>query len=382
MPHPQSDSVKLVSVELKDNGGSTSSKTFPDRSQKNNDKGSSLRIVLLSLMVAQNTAAVLLGSYSRANKTKDQLYVVNHLVLASEIGKFFLSTILEMSQPTDFISTLKTHVFDNPLDCLKISIPSLLYVLQNTLLYVALSNLSAPMFQVTYQSKLLTTALLSKFMLNRIYSTKQWICLVTLGLGVAIVVLGGEEKSSGSAGDSPPKNYAVGLVSVTISCFSSAMAGVFFEMVLKKKSKSDGAPAASMWMRNIQMSFFSIVLALIQQTNLSSEDAQKPLFHGFTASVWLVVIVQSCGGLLVAAIIKYADNVLKGMATGVSILASSIGSTIIFGTSLHFQFGLGALMILSSVYLFSNDLPSFLAQKIWNKKSLDNDSTSALLSKV
>merc|ERR1719157_220717 len=84
---------------------------------------------------------------------------------------------------------IKENIIDVPLDALKIMIPSMLYLIQNTLLYVALSNLSAPLFQVTYQAKLLTTALVSVVMLQRSYKPKQWICLCLLGVGVAIVVL-------------------------------------------------------------------------------------------------------------------------------------------------------------------------------------------------
>jgi UDP-sugar transporter A1/2/3 len=62
--------------------------------------------------------------------------------------------------------------------------------------------------------------------------------------------------------------------------------------------------------------------------------------------------------MLVAAVIKYADNVLKGMATGVSVVTATFFSTFLFGTTLSGQFALGAGIILVSVYLFSNDMPS------------------------
>ena len=55
------------------------------------------------------------------------------------------------------------------------------------ILYV--SNLTAFIFQVTYQVKLVTMAIVSIIMLNHIYNHKQWICLVVLSLGVAIVML-------------------------------------------------------------------------------------------------------------------------------------------------------------------------------------------------
>jgi len=277
--------------------------------------------------------------------------------------------------------SMKENIFDRPLDAIKIIIPSLLYLVQNSLLYVALSNLSAPLFQVTYQAKLLTTAVVSVIMLNRRYSFKQWICLTLLGVGVAIVVLGesGDKSKDGDASTTESKveaaaadaaaddeedstggqNLFVGLVSVSIACLSSALAGVYFEKVLKKPTNEGGAARApvSLWMRNIQMAFFSVCIGFIQYMGLKGDDAAKPFMHGFTSWVYVLVGLQAGGGLLVAAVIKYADNVLKGMATGVSVCFGSVCSVFLFGTILSGQFFTGASLVLGSVYFFSNELP-------------------------
>lgn len=286
-----------------------------------------------------------------------------------------LSCALEYNATSgQLYKSIKENILDRPLDAVKIIIPSLLYLVQNSLLYVALSNLSAPLFQVTYQAKLLTTAVVSVIMLNRRYSFKQWICLTLLGVGVAIVVLGEkgdkdtsndpsttEEKSRRLAEEegSDGQNLFVGLVSVSIACLSSALAGVYFEKVLKKPTNEGGAARApvSLWMRNIQMAFFSVCIGFIQYMSLKGDDATKPFMHGFTAWVYVLVALQAGGGLLVAAVIKYADNVLKGMATGVSVCFGSVCSVFLFGTVLSGQFFTGASLVLSSVYFFSNELP-------------------------
>lgn len=252
--------------------------------------------------------------------------------------------------------SLQEHVFHAPLDALKIMVPSLLYLVQNSLLYVALSNLSAPLFQVTYQGKLVTTALVSVVMLQHSYSTQQWICLVVLSFGVAIVVLGeggGNKDKTDKDTTKQPQSLTLGLIAVTIACFSSALAGVYFEKVLKRKT--DITTPVSLWMRNIQMAFFSVLIALFQYAG-STESQAVPFLHGFFPWVWILVGLQAGGGLLVAAVIKYADNVLKGLATGVSVVVATMCSMMLFGTPLTLQFSCGATLILGAVYLFSNPI--------------------------
>ena len=42
--------------------------------------------------------------------------------------------------------------------------------------------------------------------------------------------------------------------------------------------------------------------------------------------MYFYFILQAFGGLVVAAVVKYADNILKGFATSVSIVVSSLVS--------------------------------------------------------
>jgi len=50
--------------------------------------------------------------------------------------------------------------------------------------------------------------------------------------------------------------------------------------------------------------------------------------------------------------------VLKGLATGVSVVVSTALSTMLFQTPLNPKFSFGATLILASVYFFSNPLPA------------------------
>jgi UDP-sugar transporter A1/2/3 len=349
-----------------------------DNSDDKDSKGastalSSFKLMLLTMMVLQNSSTVLVGRYTRAGVPEAELYDVNHLITIIELSKLLLSAALEYyTTDGQLWQSLDTHILQRPTDALKISVPAILYLVQNTLLYVALTNLTAPIFQVTYQAKLVTTAIVSVFMLKRTYSPQQWTSLVAISLGVAIVVLG--EKSSSSKDDDSTAtagNLVTGLTAVSIACFSSAMAGVYFEFVLKKPADSTKSAAAqpSLWMRNIQLAFFSVVIAILQGLWKSNSAATvvvgtaitaKSYLHGFSFWTWILVALQAGGGLLVAAVIKYADNVLKGLATGVSVVLSTALSMVFFGTPLTGQFAVGGAIILAAVYLFSNPLPAFV----------------------
>jgi UDP-sugar transporter A1/2/3 len=46
---------------------------------------------------------------------------------------------------------------------------------------------------------------------------------------------------------------------------------------------------------------------------------RQGFFYGYTVYAWATVVLMSMGGILVAVVVKYADNVLKGFATSLSI---------------------------------------------------------------
>jgi solute carrier family 35 (UDP-sugar transporter), member A1/2/3 len=348
-------------------------------------------------MVVQTSSNVLVGRHSRSSVPANELYEVNHAVMGIEVTKFVLACILEHGTTRGkLVSNLQIHVVQRPRQALQMIIPAMLYLVQNTLLYVALTNLTAPMFCLTYQGKLVTTAMVSVVMLRRSYSMQQWICIVAISLGVAIVVNGEQQQeqqqqqqqlpSSMNNADIAPtdndddddsmvhRNLALGLTAVCISCFSSALAGVYFEKILKNtpdnnSSSSKSAPRggdvvepqASLWMRNIQLAFYSILLAAAQG---GLKNTGRPYFYGFNAWTYLLIFIQAVGGLLVAAVIKYADNVLKGLATGVSVVLSSLLSWLLFRTHLSIDFLLGGTVILLAVWFFGQPLPAWITAAV------------------
>jgi solute carrier family 35 (UDP-sugar transporter), member A1/2/3 len=165
-------------------------------------------------------------------------------------------------------------------------------------------------------------------------------------VGVAIVQLSG-------SGDKHTKEVAdkahrlIGLIAVLCAAGTSGFAGVYFEKILKGSQ-------TTLWIRNVQMGLPSIVIALFA---IYSKDynavLRQGILGGFSSMVWTVVTVQAAGGLIVAVVVKYADNVLKVFATSFSIVISCIISAIWFDFHPNFLFLIGASLVVVATAMYS-----------------------------
>jgi drug/metabolite transporter (DMT)-like permease len=252
-------------------------------------------------------------------------------------------------------SSLSTAILSN--ESWKLAIPAVLYTLQNTLQYVAVSNLDAATFQVTYQLKILTTAVFSVIMLGRVLSARKWMSLFLLIVGVSIIqvpqhlpasttdskafprTLEDIRRLSGMAAhkisraehapEAPGMDRSVGLIAVLVACALSGLAGVTFEKILKDSSS---AKNTTLWVRNCQLSFWSLFPSLFVGVLWKEGDAiaKTGFFAGYNWVVWMAILFQAAGGVIVALVINYADNIAKNFATSVSIVLSCVASAYFF----------------------------------------------------
>nr|XP_015216524.1 PREDICTED: UDP-galactose translocator isoform X1 [Lepisosteus oculatus] len=318
-------------------------------SRRHSEGNRKLKYISLAILVVQNASLILSIRYVRT-LPGDRFFSTSAVVMA-EVLKVLTCLLIMLFQKRgslrDFALLLYDSVVVQHRDTLKLAVPSLIYTLQNNLQYIAISNLPAATFQVTYQLKILTTAVFSVLMLQKSLSRLQWVSLVLLFAGVAIVQVEqeGGRKETSVVGES--QNYAKGLVAVVVSCLSSGFAGVYFEKILK-------GSAASVWMRNVQLGIFGTLLGLLGLWwNDGAAIAEKGFLFGYTPLVWAVIFNQAFGGLLVAVVVKYADNILKGFATSFSIVVSTVTSVYLFGFHVDLLFTLGAGLVIGAVYMYS-----------------------------
>ena len=174
--------------------------------------------------------------------------------------------------------------------------------------------------------------------------------LVVLFLGVSCVQLQPHD-SKVSKDVSTEQRPLVGLVAVIVSCLMSGFAGVYFEKILKGTKQT-------IWLRNVQLGFIGMFSGYVtMEINDGSRVRQNGFFFGYDWLVWVVIFIQAFGGLMVAVVVKYADNILKGFATSAAIILSCIASMYFFDFKLSLPFTAGATLVIISVYMYSKFAP-------------------------
>lgn len=200
--------------------------------------------------------------------------------------------------------------------------------------------------------KILSTAAFSVILLRKQLSASQWLALLFLAIGVGVVQIqtgvSDTSKASSLLFHETSMNALKGFLAVFAACFTSGLAGVYFEMVLKN-SQSD------LWIRNVQLSAFSLLPALIPiiLSRPSETGFLSSLFENFGAWAWATVAIQVLGGLVTAMVIKYSDNILKGFATSLSIVISFLASVALFDFQMTFTFILGSVIVLIATWLYN-----------------------------
>lgn len=297
-------------------------------------------LTVMTLVAATYTVAL---RYTRTISA--DLYFSTTAVCITEVIKLILSLGMltkETGSPSRLKNALVEHVLCSPRELLKLSVPSVVYAVQNNMAFLALSNLDAAVYQVTYQLKIPCTALCTVLMLNRSLSRLQWFSVFMLCGGVTLV----QWKPAEATKVQIEQNPFLGFVAIAIAVLCSGFAGVYFEKVLKSSD-------TSLWVRNIQMYLSGIVVTFIGVCMTDGEKVlEKGFFFGYTPWVCFVVLLASVGGLYTSVVVKYTDNIMKGFSAAAAIVLSTVASVLLFGLQITISFASGALLVCVSIYLY------------------------------
>jgi UDP-sugar transporter A1/2/3 len=198
----------------------------------------------------------------------------------------------------------------------------------------------------------------------------QLYSIMILSAGVACASIPSSEKQPHKASipklsQSSTQSHSLGVSAVSAACFISGFAGVYTESILKKTQPSAATDEQGsedtgesknclLWLRNFQLSLSGLAFAafgcfIIDQRQITRDG----FWHGYTSIVWATIVLQAVGGLVVALVITYTDNILKGFATSISVIISTVVSSVIWGFKTTPLFLVGMVAVLVATYMYS-----------------------------
>jgi len=335
------------------------------------DGAFSFRTMILVLLCTQNSLYTLLRRYSRG--VLQESVSPSAVLLAAELLKFVISSVLVENKDTTlhglsagarqggpvkaWLSDRTRAVKREVKSSCAMAVPAVTYLIMNLLSFKAIALVDATVFAMIAQLKILSTAGFSLTVLGRRLSTQQWRAIYVLTLAVTMITYQkGSGGASGTAGAALSSSYVLGVCMVLLEITLSGWISAYFEKYLK-----DGQ--SSVWGRNLQLSFWSIliygVIEACQQTVFALPAQQPTLRQGddpqvlveanqmpgssaVIGMVWsvlrlwspvtiMLVILGGGGGLLVAFAIKHADAVMKSMATAFSLVIVVLAEMMFLG---------------------------------------------------
>jgi len=339
----------------------------------------STRLMVLVVLCLQNSMFTTLRRYSQGVLKEN--YSKYELLLVAEIIKIVYSAwmiqknmLAEQSNADSDENPIPRHkTLSQQLKYLvstsqKMFVLALIYGSMNILSFVSLRNISAGMFTIFSQTKILTTATFSTIMLKRQYSWTKWRALIGLMMGVLLFSEPIWNPANATDDKAKGGNAFLGTVAVLIEVSLSGFASIYFEKVIKTDPLQLG-----IWERNFQLALGSIPVYLVFIAGNGGGTAG--FLQGWSPMAFFLAFLGAAGGLLVALSIKHGDSILKTLATtGAIILTGYLDYWFLDGPMSPSMIIAGIMVIISICnYTFDATSPP---------PTIETDSSSASPSKT
>ena len=308
-----------------------------------------MKVFALLILVLQNTCMVLVTKFSF--QRRKQPYAVSTVVACSEFLKLLSSYFVLVLK--DGQKTASDAVLEVPASALQLALPSVLYTIQNNLIFEGVRLLSPTTFMVCSQSKILTSAFFSGLLLKTNIIRRQYAALVILICGMILVQ--SDELGSQQALDVDAtaqwtgSEQLIGCIVVFVASCISGFAGTYLEKLFRES----GVRHLSIWHRNFQLACFSFpisCLTVLCQNRLRVTSC----FQGYDVLVVFIITLHASGGIIVATVLKYAGNVLKCFAISISICTCAALASFSTGEdNMSIRTAIGIFMVIVSTFMYT-----------------------------
>lgn len=309
---------------------------------------------VLALLAVQNCSKNILMRYVMKEKPD---FLLSTAVIVVEVLKLLFSAIyiqFALKQPA--ISTIVQFIKSDWENTMLLFVPAASYSFQMSLEYIAFANIDASTFSVLVQTKMLATAFFFRLVLKRQLLRRQIMSLILLTVGVMLCNM---KASSGNEIGQENSNTTKGIMATLGIANFSAFASVYTEKVIKAARKQQAGSEKKNTQYGLahmqaQLAIVSLVLlGLYAVAKDFNTIVEMGFFHNFNGPAFLSCLNSSIGGLIVAAVLKHANSVLKGYATAVSVVLTGVFSNLLFGTPLTILYGMGIVNVVIAVLLYN-----------------------------
>jgi len=285
-------------------------------------------IIIVAMMCLYSLQSLLITASKGG--TSGYSYDPNSVVLMTELTKAGIAGALLFQARTDNPGGTKVTIDRN---CFKYAIPALLYAVHNNLVFLGLSYLDAPTYQLLNNIKIIGTGLLYRIFLAKPLRMVQWVGLAVLMFGQMVATI---DTSGGTS--ARPEGFLTGVCVMFVLAAMSGMAGVYNESLLK------GSTDSTHW-QNFQLYVFSVLFCGMQYVVKGGNQNADGFFGGYEVLTWAVILTSATMGQAVSFMLKYTNNITNRFATAASLLLTTMGSYILFGTVVQMPFYLGVGLI-------------------------------------
>jgi len=272
----------------------------------------------------------------------------------------------------------------NNVPCWKYTLPALLYSTSNAAMFSVLVYITPAEFVLLWNTKIIFTAILHRFILKRYLSRLRVVALGVLLVGIVIAeytiqmdvelkqladILNTTNSTSadnnvtagqGSVDDGSESDVAVvslKLLAALATVFFAlvvSFANVFTELIYKQNQQS-------VWEQNMMLYgsgiLCNVVTVTLQQMTMrngveGSNGTVEDIWRGLNWWCFVMVLLGSCSGIITGLILKYIDVLFVVVADAMAVVLNIVISALLFGLHVTIMLVLGASMIVVAIILY------------------------------